>query len=141
MSAAALLDRVDSLRRTGPDKWVARCPAHDDRGPSLAIRELDDGRVLVHCFAGCSAQEIVTAAGLALVDLFPPRALASHSAKPDRRPFPALDVLRCIAQEALLVAVAAMRVGRGHLLSSDDRKRLLVASARIGSALELLEGS
>lgn len=64
MSADALLSRLDKVKRTGPDKWVARCPAHDDRGPSLAVRELEDGRVLVHCFAGCGADEVVGAVGL-----------------------------------------------------------------------------
>jgi DNA primase len=33
--------------------WTACCPAHNDKGPSLAIRETEDGRVLLHCFAGC----------------------------------------------------------------------------------------
>ena len=33
--------------------WMARCPAHDDREPSLSIRDADDGKVLVRCHAGC----------------------------------------------------------------------------------------
>ena len=45
MSASALLSKLDRLSRTGADRWTARCPAHDDRGPSLAIRELSDGRM------------------------------------------------------------------------------------------------
>lgn len=141
MSAATLLDRVDAVRKTGGDRWTARCPAHDDRGPSLAIRELDDGRVLVHCFAGCAAHEIVRAAGLTLAELFPPRLLDGHSAKGERRPFPALDVLRSVAQEALIVAVAALRVAGGHLLPPEDRERLLVASRRIRNALDAVEGA
>jgi hypothetical protein len=50
--------------------WVALCPAHPDRSPSLSIREGDDGRTLVHCFAGCSVDSIVAALGLKLSDLF-----------------------------------------------------------------------
>ena len=141
MSAATLLSKLDGSRRTGTDRWTARCPAHNDRGPSLAIRELDDGRVLVHCFAGCSAHEVVTSAGLTLSDLFPPRSLAAHSAKRERRPFPALDVLRCIAQEALILVVAAMRIAGGHPIPGEERKRLLVAAARICAAVDLAEGS
>ena len=45
MTAVALLDRLDKVRPTGAGTWVARCPAHDDRGPSLSVRELDDGRI------------------------------------------------------------------------------------------------
>lgn len=47
------LARLDGVRETARGSWVARCPAHEDRKPSLAIRELNDGTVLVHCFAGC----------------------------------------------------------------------------------------
>ena len=48
----------------------ARCPAHDDRRASLSVGESDDGHVLVNCFAGCSAEEVVSAMGLKLSDLF-----------------------------------------------------------------------
>ncbi|MGE5568911.1 MAG: CHC2 zinc finger domain-containing protein, partial [Rhodospirillales bacterium] len=46
-------------RRSGAG-WMARCPAHDDRSPSLAIHERD-GRVLVHCFAGCGQEAVIEA--------------------------------------------------------------------------------
>jgi putative DNA primase/helicase len=39
--------------------WVARCPAHDDREPSLSIRDADDGKVLVHCHAGCDQARVI----------------------------------------------------------------------------------
>jgi len=141
MTAEALVSRLDRVKRTGADRWVARCPAHNDRGPSLAIRELDDGRVLVHCFAGCGAHGVVSAAGLSLSDLFPPRPLDSHAAKRERRLFPALDILRCIAQEALILAVAAIRIAGGHPIPDDERKRLLVAAERICAAVDLAEGT
>ena len=141
MTTEALVLRLDRVRRASADRWVARCPAHDDRGPSLAIRELPDGRVLVHCFAGCTAHDVVSAAGLSLSDLFPPRPLDSHATKAERRPFPAIDVLRCVAQEALIVAVAAMRLGRGEVMRDSDRDRLLVAVDRICAAVDLAEGA
>jgi hypothetical protein len=84
---------------------------------------------------------VVGAVGLTLGDLFPPRALETHAAKRERRPFPPLDVLRCVAQEALIVAVAAMRLAGGHPLADDDRKRLLVAANRISAAVQLAEGT
>ena len=40
MNADTLLSRLDKVKLTGPDKWVARCPAHDDRGPSLGDHKL-----------------------------------------------------------------------------------------------------
>ncbi len=51
--------------------WSARCPAHDDRSPSLSIASGNDGRVLVHCHAGCRFTEIAAALGMASKDLSP----------------------------------------------------------------------
>ncbi|MCF6096776.1 hypothetical protein L1766_07165 [Thermovorax subterraneus] len=64
-----LLNRLESVRQTGPNKWVARCPAHPDRSPSLSIR-LNGDRILVYCFAGCPANRIVEAVGMTVSDLF-----------------------------------------------------------------------
>lgn len=51
--------------------WEALCPAHDDRKPSLSVKEGDDGRVLINCLShGCSSEQIVEAMGLELKDLF-----------------------------------------------------------------------
>jgi hypothetical protein len=51
--------------------WMARCPAHEDRTPSLSVREAIDGKVLLTCHAGCSLDRIVAALGLTIADLFP----------------------------------------------------------------------
>lgn len=48
----------------------ALCPAHDDRDPSLSIGTGSDGRVLLHCHAGCSTAEVVRALGLTMADLY-----------------------------------------------------------------------
>jgi putative DNA primase/helicase len=58
-----VLSRLEGVRRSG-DGWVARCPCHDDREPSLSIGEGDDGRLLLKCFAGCSFEELRGALGL-----------------------------------------------------------------------------
>lgn len=136
MSAATIISKLDKVKRTGKDRWSARCPAHDDKGPSLSIRETDDGRVLIHCFAGCSVQEIVQAVGLDLSDLFPPRNDGQHY-RPERRPFPATDALRAVSFEALVVCAAAAALATGEPLSSVDRDRLLQAGERIQSALSV----
>ena len=41
--------------------WIARCPAHDDRHPSLSIADTKDGKVLVRCHAGCDQERIIAA--------------------------------------------------------------------------------
>jgi hypothetical protein len=53
--------------------WSARCPAHDDRRPSLSIAQGDDGAALVKCHAGCDTAAILAAIGLKPADLFPPK--------------------------------------------------------------------
>jgi hypothetical protein len=73
-----ILSRLSGLVSAGPNKWRARCPAHDDHEPSLSIGLGDDGRVLLHCFAGCSAEEVVLALGLDVGDLFPPTDAKVH---------------------------------------------------------------
>lgn len=134
MSVDLLLSKLEKVKSTGKQRWSARCPAHDDKGPSLSIRETEDGRVLVHCFAGCSVHEVVQAAGLELADLFPPRPGVDHF-RAERRPFPAADVLRAVAFESIVVSAAAASLLAGEPFGVADRERLILAAARINAAL------
>lgn len=139
MSADKLLSLLSNVKRTRPGHWIATCPAHQDKRPSLAIRELHDGRVLLHDFAGCSTSDVLAALGLTLEDLFPERQAGYTGAK-ERRPWSALDILRCVASETLIVAIAASSVAQGVALPEVDRKRLMVAASRLQSALEVANG-
>ena len=133
----AMLSRLDGVKRTGNGTWLARCPAHADKSPSLSIRETDDDKVLIHCHAGCSVHEIVGAVGLEISDLFPPRPVdPAQVGKPVRRPFPAADILRAIAFEALVVGCAASAMLAGEPFTQTDRDRLMLAVGRIQSALD-----
>lgn len=51
--------------------WNAQCPAHEDKTPSLSVAAGDQGGIIVHCHAGCSAEAVVNALGLTLRDLAP----------------------------------------------------------------------
>ena len=53
--------------------WKALCPAHDDREPSLSIKEGDDGRVLLYCHAGCPTESVLRTLDMTFRDLFPRR--------------------------------------------------------------------
>jgi hypothetical protein len=129
----ALLSRLEKVRRTGPGRWIACCPAHDDKTPSLSIRELGDGRTLVHCFGGCAVADVLAAVGLDFDALFPERPIGDK--KPERRPFLAIDALRCLEFEATLVYLAAADIRAGKALPDADIERLAVAVARINAAL------
>ncbi len=116
-------------------RWTACCPGHGDKSPSLAIRELEDGRILVKCFAGCSAEEIVESVGMRLTDLFPPEETSLgyrvKPAKSERKPFYPSDLLKITRFEALVVAMVARDITRGKNVSESDLERLNVAFDRI----------
>lgn len=137
MGAEILLSRLDRVKRTGPSTWVASCPTREDKRPSMAIRELDDGRVLIHDFGGDSPAEILAAIGLTFSDLYPPRpADPAYIGKPERRPFPAADILRAVGFEATIVALAGAAIIAGESFSQFDKDRLMVAVGRINAALD-----
>ncbi len=61
-----VLSRLDEVQPRGRGQYQAKCPAHDDHTPSLSIKEAEDGRLLIHCFAGCTFPDILTALGLSV---------------------------------------------------------------------------
>ncbi|HSY64926.1 MAG TPA: CHC2 zinc finger domain-containing protein [Terriglobales bacterium] len=67
MSAPEILARCQRVRRSG-DGWVAQCPAHADRNPSLSIRE-SEAKIQLHCFVGCTVETIGAALKIKISDL------------------------------------------------------------------------
>lgn len=133
----SLISRLEKVKSTGQGRWVACCPAHQDKTPSLAIREAEDGRILLHCFSGCSVDAIVSAIGIELSDLFPEDSRSIGHANPERRPFPAEDILRSLNLEAIVVSCAARTILDGKSLNDEDQKRLMLALRRIERAVEI----
>lgn len=68
MQTEEILKRLDYVSGEYP-QYMARCPAHDDRKPSLSIKDAGD-KTLIYCFAGCEAEDIMHAIGLELRDLY-----------------------------------------------------------------------
>lgn len=101
MTTTEIARRVQA--RPSGGAFLARCPAHDDRSPSLSIREGRDGRVLLRCHAGCEIEAIVHALGLAVHDLF--EGQGRSRALPARRPASA-DEVESELQAALAAIVA-----------------------------------
>lgn len=139
-----LLSRLAGVRQTGPDRWTARCPAHEDRSPSLSIRDTGE-RVLMNCFAGCHPEDVLAAVGLTWRDLRPDRdrwsaafdaatATASHLAQQRRlrelRTMGGIDV----DAERRLLLLAADEAERGMVHSLTDRARIEVAMERVAAA-------
>jgi len=105
----------------------------------MNVREMPNGQTLVHCKAGCTQDEVIEATGLPWGVLFP-----SDGSETDYRReislFPARDVLEALANEALIVAVAASNVGQGVELSAEDKVRLMTAAERIMRARMMVNG-
>jgi len=141
MSAAALLERLQGVRSCGNGRYRAICPAHESKRAtkSLAVRELGDGTVLLHCFAGCGSADVLAAAGLAFSDLFPREHKAPDQPRPAQRPghwHARREALQTVAHECLLVAIAADDIATGRGISSGDAERVATAAGRIRSAIE-----
>jgi hypothetical protein len=129
--------------------WVACCPAHADREPSLSIGIGEQGQLLLKCFAGCSLEAIVQAIGMTVADLFPgtaatlaPERQASSSGT-GRSPLSLLD----LAQHKRLPWQFLFNLG----VTDDDRGSIEIAyhladgtlapRHRIRTALVAKEGS
>jgi len=143
MKAEAFLSRCEKVRRTGDGTWIACCPAHEDRNPSMTVRELEDGRVLVHCFAGCAVDSILGAVGMDFDALFPDKPPRADHVAPLRRPFPAADVLEAVANETFYVAFMAAALANapvGYGLTDRDRALLSQSYDRLMEARRLALG-
>jgi hypothetical protein len=82
--AENFLSKLENVQQSAKG-WTAKCPAHDDRNPSLSISEGEGGRALVRCFAGCKTEDVCKAVGLSTADLMPQTSKASRSKPPQPR--------------------------------------------------------
>ena len=139
MAVHDLLNSLKQVKQTGANRWLACCPAHADRRPSLTITEKDDGMVLLHCWAGCGAADVLAAVGLEFDALYPERT-NDHRSKPIRRPWNPADVLQAVAFEAVVVRLCAADIAAGKPLSEADNQRLVTAKNRLQAAAEAVNG-
>jgi hypothetical protein len=123
--------RLHKFRLRQPGQASACCPAHDDRGPSLSVRETPEGAVLLHCFGGCSVSEVVSALGLELADLFPPRERPRNAPRKIAKTLTPGQALELLENEANLIAIAGGIVAEGRALSESDRERVMLAAGRV----------
>ncbi len=124
-----LLSQLKKVTPKGKGQWMACCPAHEDRSPSLAIKENHDGRILVKCFAGCGAANVMESLGLTLSDLFPDG--QNHEMRPfafaqvERKK--AMEEANRIQREKLILAITDSKRKAGERLSQQDLSRELEA--------------
>lgn len=122
-----LLDRLQGVKRKAPGKWMAKCPAHDDRNPSLGISEGDGGKIICHCFAGCDTSDVLAAVGLTFNDLFPERTAGEYDpTKPQSKPprFSASELLKTALFETTVIRVAMAKLMSSGVLGDGDVDRV-----------------
>jgi len=134
MTIDNVLARLEKVKRTGSGTYIACCPSHEDKNPSLSIRDLPDGRILIHCFAGCDIYSILASIDMEIDALFPERL---GEFKKQKRPFPAADVLRGVGFECLVVASSAIKMLSGEVFTTSDRERLVLSVGRIQAAINV----
>lgn len=133
MESLSLLARLEGVRETGPGRWIAKCPAHEDRSPSLSIRELPDGKLLLHDFGGCAPGDVLAAVGLSLADLFPDGGRDYRPGRKHPPRVPAVDCLALASHETMVAAIIAADFRDQKAISEPDWRRLAQAAARLGN--------
>lgn len=140
-SAEPLLQRLEGVQKSG-NGWRAKCPACGGQSRKLAIAE-SDGRVLIHCFAGCEPLAVLQAIGLSWSSLMPPRHWPQSR---DERKAATKAIRECgwrsavevLATESIVAKLAAVQLISGEPLTFEDFDRLSIASERIDHAAAVL---
>lgn len=127
-------------RRTGGDRCVFHDPTREDRHPSGAVRELDDGRLLIHLFNGTSTEAALSAIGLTFADLYPARVGHTNRCRRERRPFVPSDVFEIDRHEIGIAAVIAHDLATARKINEQDHARPLDAAARLSRIAEAAYG-
>ena len=125
-----ILNRLDGVKQKTPDSWDALCPAHADTSPSLDLKRGDDGRVLLHCWAGCSGIQIVESLGLTMADLFEqPHQHYKPGRKRIRPDYKAL--LELLSFEVMVILICCQPATKGEPLDKIEHASLIRAVGNI----------
>ena len=118
-----LLARLSKVKAGADGKYLACCPAHKDKTPSLAIRDVGD-RILIKCFAGCSVDDICGAVGMTIADLMPAENTAYARPWEGVKGYNSRELVRGLVQESYVIMLAMRHVLRGDVLDVDDLARV-----------------
>lgn len=129
------LARLDGVIRSGKS-YKAICPAHCDKSPSLSVKEGDDGRVLLHCFAGCGVEKIVAEMGLRMSDLFTGATGKQHGSKIPG--VSARELKASTEHELQILYIVKADQNAGRPISPSDLERTKIALNRIAIARRIL---
>ena len=134
MSIETILNTLNGVKRKSQGRYVALCPVHNEKTPSLAITDAGDGKVLLHCFGcGAGAIEIISALGIEISEIFPERDRFDCGKSARVKPvFTSQQLLTAIHYEAIVVMIVASDILNGK---KADFERLATAYKRIEAAV------
>jgi hypothetical protein len=133
MAIDNVLSKLSSVKKKGPGKWSACCPAHEDRSPSLSIQEVGDGRVLLYCFGGCNVHDVLCAMGLGIEELFPPPEKNSKFVR--RGTFSKREIIEALGKELTVAWTLLQDISTGRPLGETDRERAAIAAKRCAALI------
>lgn len=135
MTIENFLSRLNRLQHLPNGQWRASCPTalhrHGDRSAGLRIKEADDGRTLIYCHAGCSAELISAALGLTLADLFPQPERRPVSAQARSPSYISRDVATVLAYDAVTASIALDYAKQGLEFSAHDISQMEASAGRL----------
>lgn len=138
MSVDNLLNKLNKVKRTANNTWLACCPAHDDRSPSLSITDNGDGKIMLKCFAGCETIDVLGAIGLDWEDVMPPKQPLEkiQTMQPQKHKLYATDALRVLKIESQIIVMAAFDIQKGRAINEAEMSRIKLAMERIKTVTE-----
>jgi hypothetical protein len=137
MSISNLLNKLNKVKSNGNGSWMACCPAHDDKTPSLSIKDNSDGRLMLRCFSGCETIDVLNSIGLDWDDVMPPKQEKPvHIIKPKKHDIYATDALLVIRNESRIITMAAIDVCKGVKIEQAELERIKLAMTRINNVCE-----
>ena len=123
MSLETILAKLSKVRKTQRG-YMACCPVHNDKNPSMTITETDDGKVLAHCFScGARGSDVVEALGLPQGELFFGEFTSTYDAK--------LKLRKTELEDNIVITLYEQEKREGKYLTHSDYKRYRLAKARV----------
>ena len=129
MNLEPILQRLEKVKRIKSGVFKACCPAHDDKTPSLEIKDAGD-KALMICRAGCTFDEIRAMIGMDKHEFFadgkaPKQAAPGVSTR---------DVAEAVSFELAVAYVVACDRAKGRQITPQDLQREQQARERIARA-------
>lgn len=137
---AYFISRLSKVKRTGQGKFIAACPCHNDKSPSLGITEKPDGVILINCFGcGASGLDVCQTLDIDPVNLFPSSNNPKYE-KQYRSGFSAWQVLYALKSDLIRLLIISSDLKKAEVITTDDRDFISEVILRINSGIQYMDG-